>query len=468
MNRNDEYNELLDRLEETPLKLDFTLDRAKLKRKEHKRRINKAVFAPLGTLAAVFAVFILLVNVSPTFAYAAGRVPLLRDLAKFVAMSPSLSAAVENEYVQPMSLEQTANGITAKIEYVIVDQKQLNIFYTLDSEIYSAMDATPDVMGADDSYLSACSVYSGGSIVKNGDLRKITVDFPTGTMPDTVKLRLKILDNGTAAKEATAPPSDTNMLTECEYEEPVFIAELNFTLSLDPYFTEKGEKIDLSKNFTLDGQELFLNTTEIYPTHMRINFDDSNFNTAWLVGLTFYVENENGERFEGISNGITAIGQLDSPMMATYMLESAFFSDSEHLTLHITGVTWLDKNMEKVRVDLKNETADAVPEGVEFELSDRKKNGWTIVFSAPVIKENSAYQLWGWTYFDAEGKEHDLNGMSSSEGGYWDSEKNVFVGLPGRFIEEFDLIDYPYDEVWLCPAYSRRVTLDTPISIEIK
>jgi hypothetical protein len=113
-------------------------------------------------------------------------------------MSPSLSAAVENEYVQPMRLEQTANGITAKIEYVIVDQKQLNVFYTLNSEIYSSMDATPDVMGADDSYLSACSVYSGGSIVKNGELHKITVDFPTGTMPDTVKLRLKILDNGSA------------------------------------------------------------------------------------------------------------------------------------------------------------------------------------------------------------------------------------------------------------------------------
>ncbi len=468
MDRNEEYKSLLEELDETPLKLDFTFERALQKRREHRHHVHKAVFAPMGTFAAVFAVFVLLVNVSPTFAYAAGRVPVLRDLAKFVAMSSSLSAAVENEYVQPMDQEQTANGITAKIEYVIVDQKQLNIFYTLDSEVYSAMDATPDLRGADGEYLNGCSIGSGGWDVENGKLRKITVDFSSGTMPDTVMLRLKIRDNGALTKEATAPPSDANVLTEYEYEEPVFIAELNFTLKLDPNFTEKGERIELNKSFALDGQIFTLTAAEIYPTHMRFTFDDSERNTAWMVGLEFYVENEKGERFEGISNGITAFGKLDSPMMATYMLESAFFSNSKHLTLHITNVVWLDKDMEKVRVDLENKTLESYPAGVKFELATRKTNGWVVVFSAPVIKENSAYQLWGWSYFDSEDKEHDLNGMSSSDGGYYDFEKNVFVELPGRFIEQFNLINYPYDEIWLCPSYSSRVMLDTPINIEIK
>ena len=468
MNRNEEYESLLEELDETPLKLDFTLERALLRRREHRHKVHRAVFAPLGTLAAVFAIFVLLVNVSPTFAYAAGRVPMLRDLAKFVAMSPSLSAAVDNNYVQPISLEQTKDGVTAIVEYVIVDQKQLNIFYVLDSDTYTSMDATPDLMGTDGKYLSECGISSGGWDAKNGELRKLTVDFSTGTVPDTVVLKLKIRDNGALTAEATAPPSAFNALTEYEYKEPVFIAELDFTLKLDPYFTEKGDKIELNKSFTLDRQAFTLSSAEIYPTHMRVAFDDSTGNTAWMTGLEFYVENEKGERFEGISNGITAFGKPDSPMMSTYMMESAFFSNSEHLTLHITGVTLLDKDMRKVSVDLKNKTAEALPEGVKFELSDKKKNGWTIIFSAPVIKGNSAYQLWGWTYFDAEGKEYDMNGMSSSEDGYWDSENNVFVALPGRFSEQFNLFDYAYDEVWLCPAYSRRVTFDTPVSIDIK
>ena len=37
---------------------------------------------------------------------------------------------MENEYVQPIGQSQTVNGITASIQYLIVDQKQVNIFFT--------------------------------------------------------------------------------------------------------------------------------------------------------------------------------------------------------------------------------------------------------------------------------------------------------------------------------------------------
>ena len=114
---------------------------------------------PAGSLAACFLGFVLLVNLFPPFARACGSVPVLRELALAVAWSPSLSAAVENEYVQPIGKSQTENGITATIEYVIVDQKQVNIFLTLKGEGYETLTAempefTPrqqccSVLGAD-------------------------------------------------------------------------------------------------------------------------------------------------------------------------------------------------------------------------------------------------------------------------------------------------------------------------------
>ena len=467
MNRSDEYNELLEELENTPLKLDFTLDRAKLKRNEHNRHTRRAIFTPLGTIAAVFVIFVLLVNVSPTFAYATGRVPLLRDLAKFVAMSPSLSAAVENEYVQPMGLEQTLNGITARVEYVIVDQKQLDIFYTLNSDNYSAMDATPDLMDSDGKFLSECGISTGG-YSGNGELRKIVVDFASGIMPDTVKLRLKIRDIGSPTLNAPLQATDDLLLTKVEPAEPVFLFEPEFTLKLDPSFTDKGEVIQPCRSFIMDSQKFILTSAEIYPTHMRFTFDDDSVNTAWMTGIEFYVENEKGERFESVSSGITAFGKIDSPMIQTYMLESPFFSKSDHLTLYITGVTWLDKNMEKVHVDLNKTSADALPEGVKFEQARKMKNGWSLAFSAPVFEENHYYQIWSSTYFDPNGNKYSINSSSTSGDGYFDESKQAEVALPNRFTESFGLIDYPYDEVWLCPSYSRCVTLDTPIRIEIK
>lgn len=46
--------------------------------------------------------------------------------------------------------------------------------------------------------------------------------------------------------------------------------------------------------FTLDGQTLTVTDVEIYPTHVRVNVEGDGDNTAWLKGLDFYLENEDG------------------------------------------------------------------------------------------------------------------------------------------------------------------------------
>ena len=139
MNRNEEYQALLQELEATPPALDGTAERA-LRRRRRDRRL-RLFGVPAGSLAACFIAFVLLVNLFPPFARACGNVPLLRALAQAVAWSPSLSAAVENDYVQPIGQSQTVNGITATIEYVIVDQKQVHIFFTLKGEGYESLSA---------------------------------------------------------------------------------------------------------------------------------------------------------------------------------------------------------------------------------------------------------------------------------------------------------------------------------------
>ncbi|MEA4894186.1 MAG: DUF4179 domain-containing protein [Oscillospiraceae bacterium] len=470
MNRNEEYESLLEEFEETPVKLDFTLDRARARRAGHRRRIRKAVFTPLGTVAAVLAVFMLLVNISPTFAYAAGRVPMLRDLAKFVALSPSLSAAVENEYVQPMGLEQTADGITAKIEYVIVDLKQLNIFYTLSSATGQSVESSPEISGGDGSAMEGFSIMYSGPGEKDDSLRKITVDFSEGTMPDSLTLTLLVYPSrfpeNSEMSSAPAHVSEYDYFFETDSAQPEVLTQLSFKLRFDPTYTDAGEIIPLDARFTLDGQELTLVSAEIYPTHMRFVFDDSESNTAWLESLGFYVENEKGERFEGISNGVSAFGKPDSPMMATYMLESAFFSKSKHLTLHITSAVWLDKNMERVRLDLDAVTAEALPEGVEFVSTERRDEGWLLEFTAEAYRENFSHQVWQSVYYDSQGEKHNIDSYSFSSVGSGYS--------PGREIKEnsfgimLPLKDYFADEVWLCPSYSRYTVQAEPVILPIK
>ena len=180
MNRNEEYHALLVELEQSPKELGNTVQKA-LKRESASRKKRRAWAVFCGSLAACFACFVLLVNLSVPFARACGNIPVLRELAKAVSWSPSLSAAVENEYVQPIGKSQTVNGITATVEYVIVDQKQLNIFFTLDSDDYDNLNAEMPRYEPE----QFCSTIGSSWNQPPGTLLNYTLDYGDNNVPDS-------------------------------------------------------------------------------------------------------------------------------------------------------------------------------------------------------------------------------------------------------------------------------------------
>ena len=453
MSRNEEYQALLQELEATPPALDGTAERA-LRRRRRDRRL-RLFGVPAGSLAACFIAFVLLVNLFPPFARACGNVPVLRELALAVAWSPSLSAAVENDYVQPIGQSQTVNGITATIEYVIVDQKQVHIFFTLKGEGYESLSAElPEFTP-----WQRCSVLEGDFLQPPGTLLRFTLDYQDNDVPEGFTMTLGVTGE-TAGEAESQPPAASSVWDALEKDtappDNSILATFTFDLKFDPTYTASGEIIPVNSAFQLDGQTLTVTEAEVYPTHVRVNVEGAAANTAWLKSLDFYLENEDGERFEPISNGVTASGDPDTPAMNSFRLESPYFADSAHLTLHITGATWLDKDMERIRVDLKSGTADQMPEGVELYSAERSGDGWRIEFRARSREENHFHQLFYSTYYDPDGTEHDQQATS------------VTAPDDGYFYRQMVLRDYPWSEVWLCPAYSRTTTAETPVTIPIK
>lgn len=443
---------------------EYTMEQVEARVKsEQRRRLFTGLLSGAVSLAVAF---VILVNFYMGFAHACGKVPLIKELAQLVAFSPSLSAAVENEYVQPIELEQSENDITARVEYVIVDQKQLDIFYSLDSAKYFKMDVTPEIRGASGEILEGYSIGSSSFDDSNGELRRLTVNFSNKKMPNRMQLILMVHDNEILSEEAIS--MEEFILKSDGYTAPDYISRFTFLLEFDPYYIAQGETIVLNQTFQLDGQTLTATTVEIYPTHVRLNLEDHEDNTAWLKALEFYLEDEKGKRYETISNGIRATGSTESPMMNSYRLESSFFSKSKNLTLYITGATWLDKEMERVRIDLNNKTIQALPPGVELEGVERKNESWLLTFSAEQFQENFFHQLWNWTYYDEEGNEYQIDAVSTTLGVAYDREAGRPVENLERFTETFALKNYPYHQAYLTPAYSRVVKLSTPIEIKIK
>lgn len=455
MSRNEEYQALLQELEATPPALDGTAERA-LRRRRRDRRL-RLFGVPAGSLAACFIAFVLLVNLFPPFARACGNVPLLRALAQAVAWSPSLSAAVENDYVQPIGQSQTENGITATVEYVIVDQKQVHIFFTLKGEGYESLSAEmPEFTPK-----QCCSVLGADTGQAPGTLLRFSLDYQDSDVPDRFTMTFGV--TGESGKEEFPDPTPPHaeqspqdaMLEESPERVPDILASFTFGLAFDPTYTAQGELVPVNSTFQLDGQTLMVQEVEVYPTHVRVNVEGAADNTVWLKDLDFCLENEDGERFDTITNGVSATGDPDTPAMKSFRLESPYFADSTHLTLHITGATWLDKNRERVRADLKNGTVEWLPEGVTVQAMQHRENGWVLTFDV-TTPANTHNQVFESRYFDEDGTEHSMDNYG------WSvlDEEHAEVYLP--------LKDCHQDTVWICPRWSHTTQAEVPVTIPIK
>ena len=457
MNRKNEFEAMIEELNRCASELETTLDRAyKMKR----RRTRKLIIRPIAGLATCFAAFVLLVNFCTPVAYACSLVPGLRELAAAVTFSRSLTDAVENEYVQPMDLRQTQNDITAEISYLIVDQKQVNVFYRLDSDKYETLDADPEVRNAEGRHLP-CGYSSTGFGAENGELRCLSIDFVDDNVPDSLRIKLDVYTNGIRHENVTPEQAVDDIYSDNPYEEPDYLAHFDFLLEFDPKFTATGKVFTVNQTVILEGQAITITDIEVYPTHMRVDIAESADNTAWLKRLDFYIETDWGMKFDPVSNGITATGSTESPSMVSYRADSTYFYEADHLKLVITGAQWLRKDMETTYLNLVTGEHGELPEGSEFDSSRKQGSCWVVKFRAAWEEEKPMYQLFGHLFYDADGNEYEINQWSSMYGDE-DEEGNITY-----FYDEFPLLNYPYDTVWLSPLYSHNWIAQEPICIRI-
>lgn len=457
MNRMDEYKAMLEELEPIP-------NSNSVQKAFRRRNRKKAVVRTMGSLAAVLCLFVGSINLSPSVAAACKEIPFLAELTELLTFHPSLQEAVENDYIQLVGQEQTQNDITARIEHLIVDQKQVTIFYRLHSEVYHVLSATPDVLSVDGEPVRA-SISSGGLYEEDNELRDITIDFMEEDVPDTLNLTLSIHDNGiyeTGIYE-TEPTSYAGQMEE-ELARPKPIAEMTFRLGFDPNFTEQGRTVTLDQNVVLDGQTITVTDMEIYPSHIRINIEEAEENTAWLKSLRFYLETEDGRRVEKISNGISATGTLDNPSMTSYRAESTYFYDADAIRLVITGADFLDKDKELVHINLKTLEHDELPEGVEIASAKKTSKGWILEMKIRATEENHT-QLFSSLYTDLVGTEYDIHRYSCTMEWY---DEETGESNPDWETETYFLDGFEEDEVMMKLLYSRTWNPETPVVVALQ
>lgn len=449
MNRNEEYKKLLQELETPNPAADHTLTRAKAK-----NRRRKWIIRPALSFVCIFACFVLLINISAPAASACSRIPVLKELTellRFTHFSPSMEAAIENDYVQPLDLQQTENGITVCLDYVIVDQKQVNIFYHITAE-------NPEETAPEGLQITSAGFYqengepARASIVWSGpvtdlsgaDIKTITVDFygEDTSVPAVLLLKMDISRLNTSENPSSCPDPETD-------KAPV---SFEFTLRFDPqFYNTEGKILEINQKFELDGQKYTLAAVEIYPTYLQFNLESDPENNLILKDLEFYLTDENGNLFELKKDGIYALTDPGSEEVLSYRTESPWFYSEQDFRLVLTGAGWNEKNGEPFLLNLKTGKTEGQPDSVT-EVSIIQEKTWKIIDIASTPSPNVNMQIF--SCLDADG-----NYFSTSTGfrkAYdQDPSDHYLIHLP----EDYDsdilyLIPYAYSE------WSGEVLLD--------
>lgn len=437
MNRQQEYWDLVRELDHTPEALDGTAQRAKARAK--RRRAGKRWGISLGSAAGVCAAFVIAVNTLPTFALACGKIPVLRELAAAVAFSPSLSAAVEHDYVQYVGQSQTAGGLTLTLEYVIADAQQMVVFYRVDggeSSDYSATCTLKDETG------TPLTGYSVGSTSTAEALKRFEVHLKElAELPTQLTLEVELCGFDS---EGNRNPV-----------EHVF----PFTIALDPTKTAPAVEIPVGEWVELDGQRLLVDRLELTPTKTTLYLEDDPDNTAWLEHLDFHFTGGDGTVYETADASLTASGRPEGEGFYTYYFQSLYFvEDRSHLTLHLDGAIWLDKAAEPVTVDLTGGVhTGALPEsvtGLWVRRADIVELGEQWVVTVIAAANRSPFEL---EYRDPEGGVHNTNGYSMMD----DRDGS------DRYEFEYFLTDYPWETAVFTLNYTSVSELSQPISVPL-
>ena len=473
MNRNDEFTELMKELDGGVPEVGESI-----KRGSRRKARKQLLYQPLMSLAALFAVFILAVNLCAPVAMAFSNVPLLKELTKSVIFSKSLRDAIENEYVQGVDLKQTKNGVTVEIVSMVVDQDRLTVFYRFESEKYKHLIANGmvfDEYGEDQFGMTECEMSSYDcpneeirSVSTSQLLINMTDRVVMDSTPEKVVFRMVVWDR--------LVYDNTNYLPdEVVQEGSEHIMTFDFLLDLNPENMPQPITYEVNQVVELEGQKLTVQDIVVYPTFMRVTVEEASENTASLSELHFYAENEEGERFYNFleTSKIIPIDEKE-PVLFEFNAESPYFSDSESLKLVIIGAEWMEPGKEQTYVNLTTGEVKNLPDYVTLKETMERYGKLYLKFSQQCVALNDDrtgesigrmlnLNPFTWVYCDGEGNKHSAtrDGFSPKEELDWNVtlyggfEYDEDYNITDVYNCTFCLEDYPYEEIFLENYYSK-------------
>lgn len=453
MDRMEEYRNMMQEMKQTPPELETTAQRA-IARAKRTRRWR--VPTSLASAAAMLAVaFVLTVNLFVNVGAAMGRMPILGDIVRAVAINPSLKMAVEHGHVQEVHETQERDGYRVQLEYVIADKRNLTAFLRI-TDVAQGQETTVEgvaLYDQDGTDFSASGGY-GGPPTDDG-LHEVNFNLSDNqVMPQNVVLTVDV---------ARRPPwgEGPELAPEQEEWEVVELERLptqtfTFALTLDEQFFQAGKTMEINREIQVEEQRIIVESMEIYPTQVRIVYREAEDNPDLLESVPFQLVDEYGNVWEQKRNGIIAVGTQGGEKRECW-LESSYFSPAKHFTLRLKQYTLVPKEEQYVYVDAQAGTAGPLPDFIQLDSMEKKGSHLKLAFRVHTWKAGHMFGVFSNSYLDDAGQERFINAVSS----------RIVTNQEGWYIEEFWVGGWENGPIRLERYMGELHVLEKPIKVPL-
>lgn len=289
--------------------------------------------------AAVCLLFVLMfsIRISPVFANALRDIPGLSAFVKLIEHDSGLSAALSEDYIQPLGITQENNDIRLTVEGIIVDEQRLVVLYSAENVIEDKEVPLRTIQLTDEkgkelrgimSYNTPPEYSEDGSVKSRKqdviDIRLIQPDI----LPNKVKLK------------ATAGEASFEVVLPIDHSR----------------FKGLSREVSIGKTIEVDGQEITFVRAKLSPLQIRLEMQYGVSNTKKINGfIDMAIEDENGMRWRMD----TAFGSKGD-QSTEYLFQSSYFHRPKKLTIISEGI-YMTKRGERLVIDLDSEQIVQAP-----------------------------------------------------------------------------------------------------------
>lgn len=336
--------------------------------KAKRRKRNKTLWA-FSVAAILILTLVTSIRVSPSFASAISTIPGMESFLHLLQLDKGMKAIVENDYYEAIGIAQVKDNITFTVDGIIIDETGAEVFYTLEAPHSLENIDYENIKFLNNSQELLAAISYDPPDQETGNRKEGTFSFVFSDIKQLSSMNFELQLEAEQANKTT-------------------VFKVPFTLKKE---IKSGKIYTLNKTVEMDGQRIEVKKIKVYPLRVALvlEFDEEN-DMKILQFEDMRLEDENGEVWSSIQNGITSFGENENKEN-TYFLESNYFKEPKELYLKFETVQALLKEESYLLVDFAKKEIIEQPSDRKMKILNVGSN--TIELKYRPIRENHMYSL---------------------------------------------------------------------------